>query len=200
MLDRFQRAEAGILIGTQMVAQGHDFPQVSLAVVLDADATLRFPDFRAEERTFSLVAQLAGRSGRGAAGGKVLVQTLWPEAPCLQRAANHDAASFLEEELERRRAVGYPPFSELVRVVTAARDQAHADEAAARVRAGIDDRTLQVLGPAPLFRVKDRCRSVLLVKTQERPAAVAAVGESVALAAADPALRGVAFSVDVDPQ
>ena len=78
---------AGVLVGTQMVAQGHDFPEVELAVVQDADATLRFPDFRSEERTFSLVAQLAGRSGRGPGGGRVLVQTLCPDARCLQHAA-----------------------------------------------------------------------------------------------------------------
>src|ERR671935_2959004 len=87
LLARFHAAPAGLLIGTQMVAKGHDFPDVTLGVVLDADATLRFPDFRAEERTFSLVAQLAGRSGRGPGGGRVLVQTLWPDAPCLHHAA-----------------------------------------------------------------------------------------------------------------
>ena len=92
VLDRFASAPAGILVGTQMVAQGHDFPDVELAVVQDADANLRFPDFRAEERTFSLVAQLAGRSGRGPGGGRVLVQTLCPSAPSLRHAASHDAA------------------------------------------------------------------------------------------------------------
>ena len=81
-----------MLVGTQMVAQGHDFPEVELAVVQDADATLRFPDFRAEERTFALVSQLAGRSGRGPGGGRVLVQTLCPGAACLRHAAAHDAA------------------------------------------------------------------------------------------------------------
>jgi primosomal protein N' (replication factor Y) len=200
VLRRFEQADGGILVGTQMVAQGHDFPQVSLAVVLDADATLRFPDFRSEERTFSLVSQLAGRSGRGPGGGRVLVQTLWPEASCLSHAARHDAASFLDEELDRRRALGYPPFCELVRVVTAAPEQARADEAAKRVAAGIASRELDVLGPAPLFRVKDRCRAMLLVKSRDRQAAVSAVGQSVARAAAERSLRTVAFSVDVDPQ
>ena len=86
-LAQFDAADAGVLVGTQMVAQGHDFPEVELAVVQDADATLRFPDFRAEERTFALVSQLAGRSGRGPAGGRVLVQTLSPGTGCLQHAA-----------------------------------------------------------------------------------------------------------------
>ena len=88
-LERFERADAGILIGTQMVAKGHDFPDVTLGVVLDADQTLRFPDFRAEERTFSLVTQLAGRAGRGERGGRVLVQTLAPAArPIVLRVAS----------------------------------------------------------------------------------------------------------------
>ena len=85
----------GILVGTQMVAKGHDFPDVDLGVVVDADATLRFPDFRAEERTFALVTQLAGRAGRGAAGGRVLVQTLAPDARSITLAAHHDADAFV---------------------------------------------------------------------------------------------------------
>ena len=116
ILRRFEEAESGVLVGTQMVAKGHDFPDVVLSVVLDADATLRFPDFRAEERTFALVAQLAGRSGRGERGGRVLVQTLAPEAAAIRHAAAHDAEGFLAGELERRRALRYPPFSHLVRI------------------------------------------------------------------------------------
>jgi primosomal protein N' (replication factor Y) len=200
ILRRFEDAEAGILVGTQMVAQGHDFPEVALAVVQDADGTLRFPDFRAEERTFSLVAQLAGRSGRGPGGGRVLVQTLCPDATCLAHAARHDAAAFLDEELERRRALGYPPFVDLVRVVTAAPDQRAAEEACSRIRAEIEPPELDVLGPAPLFRVKDRFRSMLLIKAHNRALAVQAVGEAVRGVAARPSSRAVSFSVDVDPQ
>jgi primosomal protein N' (replication factor Y) (superfamily II helicase) len=200
VLDRFERAPAGILIGTQMVAQGHHFPEVALAVVQDADATLRFPDFRSEERTFSLVAQLAGRSGRGRDGGRVLVQTLCPEEPCLQHAAAHDAPSFLAEELERRRALRYPPVTDLIRVVTAAAEQQAADSAASSLRASLDGLPLQVLGPAPLFRRNGRYRSMLLVKTTQRATAVAAVGEAVKRVAAEPEGRTVSFAVDVDPQ
>src|SRR5439155_2180472 len=103
LLRRFDSAHAGVLVGTQMVAKGHDFPDVTLGVVLDADATLRFPDFRSEERTFALVAQLAGRSGRGPRGGRVIVQALEPEAGSLRHAAAHDSAGFVAGELERRR-------------------------------------------------------------------------------------------------
>ncbi len=91
-----------MLVGTQMVAKGHDFPDVTLGVVLDADSTLRFPDFRAEERTFALVAQLAGRSGRGARAGRVMVQALDPGARALRLAAAHDSEGFLTQELARR--------------------------------------------------------------------------------------------------
>src|SRR5207244_1370872 len=103
LLRRFASAAAGLLVGTQMVAKGHDFPDVTLAVVLDADATLRFPDFRAEERTFALVSQLAGRSGRGPRGGRVIVQCLDPDVRALRYAAAHDSDGFIAGELERRR-------------------------------------------------------------------------------------------------
>jgi primosomal protein N' (replication factor Y) len=120
VLAAFEAASRGILVGTQMVAKGHDFPDVDLGVVVDADATLRFPDFRAEERTFALVTQLAGRAGRGAAGGRVLVQTLAPDARSITLAAQHDADAFVAGELEWRRALRYPPFSTLVRIVCSA--------------------------------------------------------------------------------
>src|SRR4051794_7927425 len=111
LLARFQAAPEGLLLGTQMVAKGHDFADVTLGVVLDADATLRFPDFRAEERTFALIAQLAGRAGRGPRGGRVLVQTTSPDAPAIVAAARHDADAFLREELDRRRALRHPPLA-----------------------------------------------------------------------------------------
>ena len=105
-----------MLVGTQMVAKGHHFAGVALAAVVDADTGLGMPDFRAEERTFQLVTQLAGRSGRDAPG-RVLVQTFQPDARPIVHAARHDVGRFLAEELERRRELGYPPFRHLVRVV-----------------------------------------------------------------------------------
>src|SRR6202035_3985445 len=133
LLRRFEAADCGVLIGTQMVAKGHDFPDVTLGVVLDADGTLRFPDFRAEERTFALIAQLAGRVGRGA-DGRVLVQTIAPEPRSILRAARHDSDGFLAGELERRRALDYPPFSHLIRIVCSAVESERARAAAAAVR------------------------------------------------------------------
>jgi len=200
VLDAFGSARSGVLVGTQMVAQGHDFPEVELAIVQDADAALRFPDFRAEERTFALVSQLAGRSGRGPRGGRVLVQTLVPESRCLRHAAAHDASAFLEEEIARRQFLRYPPFSRLVRVVTGATEDTLAERAATRVRDDLRDSGLDLLGPAPLFRLKDRYRHVLLLKGRPEEIDVAAVGGAVQAAASDRKLRGVSFGVDVDPQ
>src|SRR5690242_16103181 len=138
-----------------MVAKGHDFPDVTLGLVLDADATLRFPDFRAEERTFAMVAQLAGRSGRGAAGGEVVVQTLAPGAASIEHAARHDAAGFLAGELERRRLLRYPPFSHLVRIGFAAEQEPQLETAAGAVASDLRARLprgSELLGPAPMFR------------------------------------------------
>jgi primosomal protein N' (replication factor Y) len=217
LLAAFAAAPSGLLVGTQLVAKGHDFPDVTLGVVVDADATLRFPDFRAEERTFALVAQLAGRAGRGPGGGRVIVQTVSPDAPSLVHASRHDADGFLRGELSRREALGYPPFADLIRVVCTAPAADHAREAidaiaaAVRPRAPAVDRfaaaraeadlpPTQLLGPAPLFRLRGRDRFQLVVKTTERPAAVAAVGAAVDAAAQRKEFRDVAFSVDVDPQ
>jgi primosomal protein N' (replication factor Y) len=199
-LERFDSAPAGVLIGTQMVAKGHDFPAVTLGVVLDADQTLRFPDFRAEERTFALVTQLAGRAGRGEGGGRVLVQTLAPDAPSIRFAARHDADGFLAAELARRRALGYPPFSSLIRIVCAAPEAADAAAVAAALRARVDPPGAQVLGPAPLFRLRGRARSQIVVKAQDRGAAILAVEAAVDWFVGSRDKRGVNLSVDVDPQ
>ncbi len=202
ILAEFDQASAGVLIGTQMVAKGHDFPDVVLSVVIDADSSLRFPDFRAEERTFALVSQLAGRSGRGGTG-RVLVQSLAPGAEAITRAAEHDAAGFLASELERRRELSYPPFATLVRVETTAKEARAAEDAAHQVAARLrpllpGDATL--LGPAPRFRLRDRERRQLLIKALKRADAIDAVREAVDGAVAAKALRGVQLSVDVDPQ
>jgi primosomal protein N' (replication factor Y) len=200
ILQRFEQAPAGVLVGTQMVAKGHDFPDVTLGVVLDADATLRFPDFRAEERTFALVAQLAGRSGRGGRGGRVVVQALDPAARALRHAAAHDSEGFLAGELDRRRVLGYPPFGHLIRVVCSSGEAGPQAAAAAALRDLIDVPGAAVLGPAPLFRLQGRERSQLVIKAQDRPAAVRAVRRAVEAVAGNRDHRGVALSVDVDPQ
>jgi primosomal protein N' (replication factor Y) len=199
-LQRFEAAPAGILVGTQMVAKGHDFPDVSLGVVLDADQTLRFPDFRAEERTFALITQLAGRTGRGALGSRVLVQTLAPDARSIAFAVHHDSDGFIADELTRRQALSYPPYASLIRVVCSAEEEPLARETAASIHAELTGLDAAVLGPAPLFRLRGRSRSQLVVKAVDRQPAIDAVGRAVDQVAPGAARRGAAVSVDVDPQ
>jgi primosomal protein N' (replication factor Y) len=196
VLARFIAAERGVLVGTQVVAKGHDFPDVELGVVLDADGTLRFPDFRSEERTFALVTQLAGRAGRGTRG-RVMVQTLAPDAAAIRLAAHHDADTFTAEELRRREALSYPPFATLIRIVAASDQPGAAQAAAAAIRSGLGP---GALGPAPLFRLRGRERSQVVVKARQRHEAIAEVRAAVAAVAADRAHRGTNLSVDVDPQ
>jgi primosomal protein N' (replication factor Y) len=180
-----------------MVAKGHHFPGVSLAAVVDADTGLALPDFRAEERTFQLVTQLAGRSGRDAPG-KVIVQTFQPDATPLRYAARHDVAGFLTEELDRRRELGYPPFRHLISIVASGTD---ADGPARLLRELNGElKGADLLGPAPLLRLRGRHRAQLVAKTDSPRALAAAAGRL--LVAAAPAMRraGVNAVVDVDPQ
>jgi primosomal protein N' (replication factor Y) len=203
ILAEFGEASSAVLVGTQMVAKGHDFPEVTLSAILDADATLRFPDFRAEERTFAMVAQLAGRSGRGAAGGEVMVQTLAPAASSIDHASRHDSAGFLEVELERRRILRYPPYSHLLRIGFAAEQEARLDAAAGAIASelrGSLPAESELLGPAPMFRVRNRHRRRILIKASDRDGTVAAVRDVVERRAGERALREVAIGVDVDPQ
>jgi primosomal protein N' (replication factor Y) len=197
-LKEFAAAERAVLVGTQMVAKGHHFPGVALAAVVDADTGMALPDFRAEERTFQLLTQLAGRSGRDAPG-RVLVQTFQPDARAVALAANHDVPRFLDGELERRRELGYPPFRHLVRIVVAGPEPAAPLQALTELRAGLPSHD-DVLGPAPLLRLRGRYRAQLVAKT-ERPRRVAAQAARL-LTAAAPAMRraGLTAVVDVDPQ
>jgi primosomal protein N' (replication factor Y) len=196
-LERFRVADRCVLVGTQMVAKGHHFPGVALAAVVDADTGLALPDFRAEERTFQLVTQLAGRSGRDAPG-KVIVQTFQPDATPLRYAARHDVGGFLAEELGRRRELGYPPFRHLVSIVASGSDAAAPERLLRELRDEL--KGAELLGPAPLLRLRGRNRAQLVAKT-DAPRALAAAAAR-ALAAAAPAMRraGVNAVVDVDPQ
>jgi primosomal protein N' (replication factor Y) len=198
-LERFSGARAAVLIGTQMVAKGHHFPGVAVAAVVDADTGLAFPDFRAEERTFQLVTQLAGRSGRDAPG-RVLVQTFQPDATPLVFAARHDVAGFLAYELARREELGYPPFRHLVSLVVSGPDPRAPERALTELREALRVTNVQLLGPAPLLRLRGRYRAQLLGKTTF-PRAFASRAAAL-LTAAAPHMRrdGLSAVVDVDPQ
>ena len=158
----FREGKQRILLGTQMIAKGLDFPNVTLVGVVNADTAMHLPDFRAAERTFQLVTQVAGRTGRGPKGGRVLVQTLAPDAPAIVAAVNHDLPAFANQELPYREALGYPPFASMIRLVFRApidkAAHALAEELAKRLHEVGDRMTppIRILGPAPAPMAKLR--------------------------------------------
>ena len=198
-VDAMQRGEIACLIGTQMVAKGHDFPNVTAVGVLSADSLLHFPDFRAAEKTFQLLAQVAGRAGRGAGPGTVHVQTFHPSHPAIRRAAEHDVEGFAAAELEFRRTFFYPPFSELAAILVSAEDRGKAEEAAAALgRTLAAEKAVRLSGPAPapLERLQGRWRFQILLRAPDRRAVLAALEAAVP----ERAPAGVQIAVDVDPQ
>ncbi len=176
IIERVRNREVDILVGTQMVTKGHDLPHVTLVGVVNADAALSMPDFRAAERTFHLLVQVAGRAGRGDTAGKVLIQTYDPDHPAISYATKHDVMGFLERELMDRKELAYPPFTRaaLVRVDSLdeqeARDAAAALAEIARKAASQETCKVHVLGPAPapLSRLRARYRFRVMLRSEER--------------------------------
>jgi primosomal protein N' (replication factor Y) (superfamily II helicase) len=172
VLEKVGNGEIDILVGTQMIAKGLHFRGITAVGVVDADTSLRLPDFRAGERTFQLIAQVAGRTGRGERGGRVVVQTFRPGQPALTAAAAHDYLAFATEELAQRKAFGYPPYGRILLAVVqgkkAASVQKRAQEVVTTLRAALDPKRATVLGPAipPIDRVKDRFRRQVVVKAR----------------------------------
>jgi primosomal protein N' (replication factor Y) len=199
VLQNVAAGEIDILVGTQMIAKGHDFPAVTLVGVVSADVGLGLADFRASERTFQLLTQVVGRAGRGETPGEAVIQTLYPDHYSVQCAAAQDYATFYAREIEFRRAMQYPPILALVNVVVRGRTSegamADAGDLAARVRAsGVRARVLGP-APAPLARIKDEYRAQFFLKGTQRRA----MRESILAAlAARPDLRR-RTTVDVDP-
>jgi primosomal protein N' (replication factor Y) len=198
-LERFASARSAALIGTQMVAKGHHFSGVEVAAVVDADAGLAFPDFRSEERTFQLVTQLAGRSGRDAPG-RVIVQTFQPDATPFAYAVRHDVAGYLAHELARREELAYPPFSHLVSLVVSGPDPGDVDRALRELRSALDSPDARLLGPASLLRLRGRHRARLLAKTDVPRRFASRAGTVLASAARAMRRDGLTAVVDVDPQ
>jgi primosomal protein N' (replication factor Y) len=205
VLARMRAREIDILVGTQMVAKGHDLPNVTLVGVVNADAALSIPDYRAGERAFQLLVQVAGRAGRGDAPGRVLVQTWDPDHPAIALGARHDVDAFLERELADRRELGYPPLTRAALVRVDGVDENEARSACDRlarlalasepVRRG----AVQVQGPsaAPIARVRARYRFRVMLRAPERPplrAVLAAIDDARATLP-----RGVRAVIDVDP-
>ncbi|MCE9544972.1 MAG: primosomal protein N' [Planctomycetia bacterium] len=209
-LRRFREGEVRILLGTQMIAKGLDFPDVTLVGVINADTALHLPDFRAAERTFQLVTQVAGRTGRGPRGGRVLVQTYEPEHSAIRAAVRHDYAMFAAEELPIRRTHGYPPFGMMVRLVVRGPEENLTREVAAELgrylreaketasKAAAPAAELRLLGPAPapFPRLHGKYRFVVqLLAAEEEPlrAAVRTAVDRLKLP------DDVLVSIDVDP-
>ena len=202
LLERFDAAECAVLVGTQMIAKGLDFPEVTLVGVVNADTTLKMADFRAGERTYDLLEQVAGRAGRGTRPGRVIVQTYWAGHPSIQAVARHDRQIFLSADLADRREAGYPPYVRLANVVASGRDER-------AVRAALDDlaeelrRRLagqpgwEVLGPTACLkeRAKDRVRRHLMVKAPPHETMGELLGSCARHLGSRP---GVSIAVDVD--
>ncbi|MGB3906731.1 MAG: primosomal protein N' [Anaerolineae bacterium] len=176
ILERFINHEADVMIGTQMIAKGLDLPLVTLVGVITADTALYLPDFRAGERTFQLLTQVAGRAGRSILGGKVIVQTYAPNHYCIQAASHHDYEGFYKEEMEFRRQQRYPPFSRLVRLVYVHRDAQRCEEEAGRMQRVLQQKIarlglpmIDLIGPAPAFlsRIRGQYRWHLVVRGRD---------------------------------
>lgn len=210
ILDTFRAGQADILIGTQMVTKGHDFPNVTLVGVVMADLALRIPDFRSGERTFQLLSQVAGRAGRGVVAGRVLIQTYLPEHPVIIAASGHDFESFSENELRIRKQLGYPPFGYLIALrfegadLNAVKRCAHrfgTVSANALNAAFRNEGEIKVLGPveAPLARLKGIHRWQMLLRGRKRSALRQFTGHVLAHAGYNTTRGGVHVVIDVDP-
>ncbi|MEO8258059.1 MAG: primosomal protein N' [Acidobacteriota bacterium] len=174
LLTQFRRGEIDVLVGTQMIAKGHDFPRVTLVGVVSADVGLGMADFRASERTFQLLTQVAGRAGRGEQAGEAIIQTLYPDHYSIQLACKQDYVAFYDRELEFRRRMRYPPLVAIINTIVRGRTFAGAMDDAAdivqRLRDDADRHGLRILGPAPapLGKLRGEYRAQLLLKGSNR--------------------------------
>ncbi len=200
ILDRMRRREIDLLVGTQMVTKGHDLPDVTLVGVLDADAALSMPDYRASERAFQLLVQVAGRAGRGDKPGRVVVQTRQPESPIIRCALRHDVRAFLDYETAQRQELEYPPFSRLALIRFEGLDENLVSAEATRV-ANVTKRALAAQvrltgpAPAPIARMRSRWRYRFLLKSADRTR----LREVLLKVYATEVDRRVRVIIDVDP-
>ena len=202
ILDRFRSGTTQALIGTQMLSKGHHFPNVTLTAVLSADSILGYPDFRSAEKTFYLLTQVAGRSGRGTKRGKVLIQTAFPQHYAIQHALRHDYEAFFESEIQFRRTFHYPPVTAMIAILfrgeqlpdveRAAMDSGRRLEEAIQPLAGT---RIQGPAPAPLARIKGVWRYQILLRSPQR----AALRKAVEAVMVGKKFKGVDVAIDVDP-
>jgi primosomal protein N' (replication factor Y) len=199
-----ERGEIDILVGTQMIVKGHDFPRITVVGIIAADVALHLPELRAAERCFQLISQAAGRAGRASQPGRVIVQTYLPEHYAIRQATGHDYAGFYEEEMKQRRALCFPPLSRMVNIRVSSASPRAAEQGIERLarkgRALLRPprHAVEILGPspAPLYRIKGRYRWQLLLKG-ERVASLRHLSRSLIREGKE--LTGVRVEVDVDP-
>lgn len=204
LLDEFSNSPAAVLLGTQMIAKGLDFPDVTLVGVVNADTTLKLPDFRAPERTYQLLEQVSGRAGRADKPGRVIVQTYCPDHPAVIAAATHDRSVLLAEELPARRELGYPPYRRLGNILIWGKSEDAVRSCATTLALALNSVIIsaelnwQVLGPAPcvLARIKGQTRWHILIKAQPGEDIGCVVGP---ILAKNKKRDGVKVTVDVDP-
>jgi primosomal protein N' (replication factor Y) (superfamily II helicase) len=194
-----------MLVGTQMIAKGHDFPNVTLVGVVSVDAGLALPDFRAAERTFQLITQVAGRAGRGSLPGRVLIQTYHPQHYALRHACAQDYEGFFDEEINYRRNMSYPPFVALASLLVHGEDLTRVQATASEVRRALDrhnaNASVRLLGPAPapLARLRGEHRVQILLKSRSRPRLRELVQLALADAARTPGCDAGSVNVEIDP-
>lgn len=198
----FDKGEIDLLVGTQMLAKGHDFPNVTLVGVVSVDAGLALPDFRAAERTFQLITQVAGRAGRGDLPGRVLIQTYHPHHYALRHATAQDYRGFYDEEIRHRRNHGYPPFVALALLLVRHKDPARALSTAQQLRNALNeanrDHSCRILGPAPapFARLRGEHRVQLLVKSRSRKQMRAVIDQAMNLLEERGDSRSVTLEID----
>lgn len=202
ILSDFSKHKIDILIGTQMIAKGHDFPRVMLVGVVSADTALNLPDFRASERTFNLLTQVAGRAGRGAETGRVIVQTYSPTHYAVEKSITHDYVGFYNEEINFRRELNYPPFTHIVEIKLRGRNEERviktAHDLAADLNAASEGKSIEIIGPAPEFisKIKGQFRWNMLLKGESPKGICGLVDASLGRLKGR---SGLIITIDVDP-
>jgi len=209
MLAEFREGKIDVLVGTQMLAKGHDFPKVTLIAIIEVDQMLGFPDFRSGERTFQLLVQASGRAGRAELAGRVIVQTMQPNHPVVSMALRHDFASFADRELRMRKEHLHPPFARMIALEWSSTDVNHINEIEARVNAWVstfESRYPEILNdvrlvgpmPPPIEVIRGRFRRhLLLLGTSIQK--LHKIAESLATAF-EGGQRDLRLKIDVDPQ
>jgi primosomal protein N' (replication factor Y) len=204
ILDIFRSGKSKVLLGTQMISKGLDFPDVTLVGVITADTSINLPDFRSAEKTFQMIAQVAGRSGRGSKDGRVIVQTYTPEHYSIQFARLHDYKGFYDEEIKLRKELMYPPFAHLANIIISGFDEHKVIKEANEIGSYLDNeinkyQDVEKLGPstAPLSKIKNKYRWQILLKGKYKEELRELLKNLVLSKYTD--IEGINISVDINP-